>query len=72
MEALRELDADRTKLSEDSYTAQRESLLSEVSQVMAALDGKMDTVEPKAPMQVSSQAWMYVLEHWHSLVCWVS
>ena len=62
MEALRELDADRSKLSEDSYTAQRESLLSEASQVMAALDGKMDTtVEPKAPMQVSSQAWMYVL-----------
>ena len=29
---------------------------------MAALDGKMDTtVEPKAPVQVSSQAWMYVL-----------
>jgi hypothetical protein len=62
MEALRELDADKTKLSEDSYTAQREELLSEASQVMAALDGKMDTtVEPKAPMQVSSQAWMYVL-----------
>ena len=62
MEALRELDADKTKLSEDSYTTQREELLSEASQVMAALDGKMDTaMEPKAPMQVSGKAWMYVL-----------
>ena len=62
MEALRELDADNTKLSEDSYTVQREELLSEASQVMAALDGKMDTsMEPKAPMQASGKAWMYVL-----------
>ena len=70
MEALRELDADKTKLSEESYTVQREELLSEASQVMAALDGKMDTtVEPSTDAGVES--WMYVLTV-AFFVCWVS
>ncbi len=62
MEALRELDADKSKLSEASYQTQREELLSEASQVMAALDGDVETsVEPVPPMKVSNQVWFYVL-----------
>ncbi len=62
MEALRELDADKSKLSESSYQTQREELLSQASQVMAALDGNVETsVEPVAPMKVSNQVWFYVL-----------
>ncbi len=62
MEALRELDADKAKMSDDAYTEQREQLLSEASEVMAALDGNLDTtVEPIAPSQVSNQLWLYVI-----------
>ena len=41
MEALRELDADKTKLSEDSYTAQREELLSWYTGILWTL-GQVD------------------------------
>ena len=62
MEAIRELDADKSKMSDAAYLEQREQLLSEAGQVMAALDGDVKTeMEPQAPQQVSSQMWLYVL-----------
>ena len=62
MEAIRELDADKSKMSDTAYLEQREQLLSEAGQVMAALDGDVKTeMEPQAPQQVSSQMWLYVL-----------
>ncbi len=62
MEALRELDADKSKMSDDAYQEQRESYISEASEVLAALDGEKDTsVEPKAPMKVTNQVWLYVV-----------
>ena len=62
MEALRELDADKSKMSDDAYTEQREAYLAEASDVLAALDGQEDTAaEPKAPMTVSNQVWMYAI-----------
>ena len=62
MEALRELDADKPKMSEDAYFEQRENYLAEAAEVLAALDGQEDTtVEPISPMTVSNQVWMYVV-----------